>query len=619
MVQMKRSFSGVLLLLVALLSSLQYAGSFSLHTLQRQLVGIQSQSRHGNEQNKLKWTRSLSARSLSATDVSNSVVSPGGTTTTTPPVYLAEYNTTVAFPSYSKLMELQVGEFFASETFTVPSSDGNAHDFCVKLYPRGGGHLAKHSVLDSEKQKSGFGMSYKVQSMFGGPPNEKVGVYLQFLPRPDQESVDTSFGLRLKGQQKEGRKFDVEWRAGMRFVSLENSRLAQGVANDFGAHLMQTPLLAEFLGGDSETLLPGEEQRPVQIETQVLIHAPPQPKTDTSVAKVDETKGSLFSKLFSLLNIQDVRTGKQTTTTTSTDEHNPEEVRVGRIVVPVLQRLAERPRMFQQGAYPGVEYRILRIVDPITNQDLFYSQPGASYDIKPIYDLVSTLERPWPVRVNERDIPTLYTPNMYNAISAIGSLSIAVTGLVTAFCISQAVSFFYIPSRSMDPTLKIGDVLLVDKVTPRLPIVGKQFQHVGDIVLFHPPEKLREIVARSGGRLTERDLFVKRIAGQTGDVLSVAKSGAVRINDQAPEGRRDLCTAEPLRLIEQYIEPNDEIVIGQGQVAVLGDCASVSIDSRVWGPLPESAIVGRPIVRLWPPSRFGPIPPLPTVDSQWKE
>jgi signal peptidase I len=321
-----------------------------------------------------------------------------------------------------------------------------------------------------------------------------------------------------------------------------------------------------------------------------------------------------LSKITSFRPIRDVRRGK----TSSAKEHDPEEVRVGIVVVPALRRLAERPLMFQKGAYPGVEYRILRIMDPVTNQDLFYSQPGAEYDIKPVYPLVSALERPWPVRVNERDIPKLYTQNMYNGLSAIGSLFLAVSGLVTAFAISQAVSFFYIPSSSMDPTMQIGDWLLVDKVTPRLPMIGKK--HVGDVVLFHPPEQLREIVARSGGRLSERDLFVKRIAGLPGDTLSVEKSGAVRINNQTPKVRRDLCKAEPLKLIEQYIEPSEGMVVGPGQVAVLGDCSSVSIDSRVWGPLPETSIVGRPIVRLWPPSRFGAISDLPTVDeSQWKD
>jgi signal peptidase I len=589
---MKRCRSGVLALLSSLLWS--NAGSFSLQPILP--ISGRLLLRYGNEQ-KLATPRLLASSSpISSTDGVSSVNQGTVNATRTSPIYLAEFNTTVQFPKFSELMQMSQGDFVVGDTFTVASSDGNAYDFCVKLYPRGGGHN-RGGVLPN------FG---------GGPSNEKVGVYLQFLPRPGQESVDASFCLRLKGQQKRGQKFDVEFRAGQRFVSLENTKLVQGLANDFGANLMQTPLLEEFMGA-SEAL--PEEQRPVQVETRVWIYSPPESKTDSSIGgTVDGGEESLFSKISRFRPIRDVRTSK----TSSAEEHDPEELRVGKIIVPTLRRLAERQPMFQKGAYPGVDYRILRIRDPVTKQDLFYSQPGADYYIRPIYKLVPSLERAWPARVNERDIPKLYTQNMYNGISVIGSLSLAITGLVTAFVISQAVSFFYIPSRSMDPTLQIGDFLLVDKVTPRLPMIGKR--HEGDIVLFHPPEKLREIVARSGGRISERDLFVKRIAGVPGDTLSVEKSGAVRINGQTPKVRRDLCTAEPLKLIEQYIEPSEGTLIEPGQVAVLGDCSSVSIDSRVWGPLPETSIVGRPIVRLWPPSRFGAISELPTVDaSQWKD
>lgn len=91
---------------------------------------------------------------------------------------------------------------------------------------------------------------------------------------------------------------------------------------------------------------------------------------------------------------------------------------------------------------PGVEYRMLRMADPDTDQDVYYHQPGADYELKPIHPLVSQLERPWPVRVKERDIPTLYTTNRYHAVSALGSLFTAVTSLGTACLISQAISLF---------------------------------------------------------------------------------------------------------------------------------------------------------------------------------
>jgi len=507
------------------------------------------------------------------------------------PTYLAVHNETVTFPPYHDLMQLRPGEYVTSKMLTVSGSDGHSHDFCVKLYPRGGGHASTHSVLRSN-QKSGFGMSYKVLPMFGNKQDEKVGVYLQFLPKTESDSVDASFGLRLKGKQSEGRRFDVEWRAGMRFVSLDRSKLKEGQANDFGAHLMQTPLLESFAGADEITVNGDRETingEPMELHVEIYIHAKPAKKERNS----DKEDGG-----FGLLRLHDIREGPA--------GHDAELARAGRIVVPILRRLSQRQRMFQQGVYPGVEYRILRVIDPDTKKDVFYSQPSANYELKPIYPLVDQLERPWPVRVNERDIPKLYTRNMYNAVSAIGSLITAFSGLLTAFLASQAVSLFFIPSRSMEPTLQVGDVLLVDKVTPRL----FQNNQVGDVVLFQPPTKLQEIVAKSGGRLAKRDLFVKRITAVPGDKVSVDKYGAVQVNGEAPPGRRDLCTAEPLRLIEQYIEPMS-YQVEDGNVFLQGDCESVSIDSRVWQELPNENIIGKPLVRLWPLSRFGLVASLP--------
>ena len=360
------------------------------------------------------------------------------------------------FPSYIELMDLAPGEYITSEPFTCNSSK-----FCVKLYPRGGGHRSgytadKKNSLFPDKEKSGFGMSYKVElpSFGSNPDNEKVGIYLQYLPDNEDDSVDATFALRLKGNQARGRKFDVEWRAGMRFASLGKSNLAQGMANDFGAHLMQTKILPDFLGVvDNENL-----GTPVQAEIEVTLHntngndAISSSIADKSSSNNSEDGDNEKTSLFGVFG-EDIRTPSNGVAS-KYEQHDPEQVRVGKVVVPVLNRLGQRPRMFELGAYPGVEYRILRIVDPETGKERFSSVPGASYDLKPIYPLVSELERPWPVTVKETEIPKLFTPAMYNVISAIGSLGVAIGGLTAAFLISQAVSFFYIPSRSMDPTLQ---------------------------------------------------------------------------------------------------------------------------------------------------------------------
>ena len=434
-------------------------------------------------------------------------------------------------------------------------------------------------------------MSYKMLPFFTKPV-DRVGMYLQYLPETTDEIVDATFCLRLKGR----RKFDVEWRAGMRFVHKTKSNLAEGLANDFGAHFMQTQVLQDFLGLANDNL---DDPTPIQAHIQVTIHnssmeflqdTNPNTYGGSSPSLREEMKQQKkdYSKSFFGAFGDDIRTPPPT----SPFEHNSDLVRVGRIVVPILTRLSQRPKLFQLGAYPGVEYRILRIL--WKGQERFTSCPGAEYELKPIYPLVQQLERPWPVTVNEQDIPKMYTPNMYNAVSALGSLLTAVVGLATAYIISQAVSIFFIPSRSMDPTLQVGDVLLVDKVTPRL---FHQQQRVGDVVLFSPPSKLRDIVAANGGTLTPRDLFVKRIAAESGDVVAVDATGKTLVNQMAVVGDRDLCqSARRREWIEQYVQPKDQIVLKE-EVFVLGDCSSVSIDSRVWGPLDGNEIVGKPIIR----------------------
>jgi signal peptidase I len=490
---------------------------------------------------------------------------------------------TVSFPPLLELQDIQRGDFVASGPFQLVCQDQDQeHDFRVLLYPRGGGHSSSYTAL-SKKQR---------QEQQGGPfsflkrddaRSDRVGVYLQYLPKNPTDTVDATFSLRLKGRQSSGPRFDVDWTAGMRFVARDAGSLQEGTANDFGAHMMQSYLLEDFLGGETS-------QETLDIEVTVKIH----PSSTPSQVSTELATNPLA--------FRDIRE------TDSPNVHNSDKVRVGKIIVPVLQRLSQRPRMFQLGAYPGVEYRIMRILHPETGEDMFTSMPGADYEIKPIYPLIPALERSWPVRVDERELPKLFTGTMYNVISALGSLFTAVAGLTTAFVLSQLVSIFFIPSKSMDPTLRVGDVLLVEKVTPRL----FKNPNMGDIVLFNPNNQLQDIVKANGGRISDRDLFVKRVAAGPGDYVTVDSTGKVSVNGVAAPGRRNLCEEEPLRLIQRYVQPVDKKEIKQEEVFVMGDCSSVSVDSRVWGPLNKDDIVGKPILRIWPLDRWGAVPNIPS-------
>lgn len=283
--------------------------------------------------------------------------------------------------------------------------------------------------------------------------------------------------------------------------------------------------------------------------------------------------------------------------------------------------------MWEKGVYPGIDYRITRIVDRETSsedsieeeeQDLFYHRSGVDYDLEPIYPLGSMLERKWPVTINEAQIPSIISPLQYNIATAIGALAASASILGGFFLLSLMISLFFIPSRSMEPTLNVGDVLLVEKISPRVPFLNRY--HPGDVVMFRPPSALRDLVEANGGRLSNRDLFVKRIAAVQGEVVEVRKNGEVKVisgveNRQTPD--RNLCGGEPLGLIKKYIKPG-VMVVPPGKVLLLGDCSSVSVDGRVWGTLDTNEIMGRPMLRTWPASKMSKIPDLPTMENQWE-
>jgi signal peptidase I len=99
----------------------------------------------------------------------------------------------------------------------------------------------------------------------------------------------------------------------------------------------------------------------------------------------------------------------------------------------------------------------------------------------------------------------------------VGILIIGLSPLWVGFFASQFVSAYAIPSHSMDGTLKVGDVVLAEKVSPKLRLPLER----GDIIFFRPPAELSEIVADTGGRIGSRDLFVKRVAGVAGDNVRI--------------------------------------------------------------------------------------------------
>jgi signal peptidase I len=164
---------------------------------------------------------------------------------------------------------------------------------------------------------------------------------------------------------------------------------------------------------------------------------------------------------------------------------------------------------------------------------------------------------------------------------------VLVVALVLAVGVRTFVAqMFYIPSGSMLPTLQIGDRIVVDKVGFHLTGVQR-----GAIVVFRRPPLESAAYA---------DL-VKRVIGMPGDIVG-AVDGRVTI-DGRPLAEPWLPVPTPQTLPSPLSAPyslNHPFVVPAGEYFVMGDNRTDSEDSRYFGPIPGSLIVGTMVTRVWP-------------------
>jgi len=172
---------------------------------------------------------------------------------------------------------------------------------------------------------------------------------------------------------------------------------------------------------------------------------------------------------------------------------------------------------------------------------------------------------------------------------------IAETAVFVFFVMTFVVQAFQIPTGSMEPTLLVGDFLLVNKLAysdPILPleslIVPRKKIERGDVVVFKFPKEL------------DKD-FVKRVIALEGEKIEV-KNKQVYINDEPiPEEYKVHMISSYRDQEENYYYYNDTIkenygpvVVPPGHCFVMGDNRDNSYDSRYWRFLPMENIKGKP-------------------------
>jgi signal peptidase I len=143
-----------------------------------------------------------------------------------------------------------------------------------------------------------------------------------------------------------------------------------------------------------------------------------------------------------------------------------------------------------------------------------------------------------------------------------------------------------VDGRSMDPTLDNGQYLLTDKVSYRF-----TDPKAGDIVVFHSPHDATID-------------FIKRIVATPGDTVMI-KGGYMHKNGVKLD---EFYLNDPGEVAQgKFLREGLEVEVPPGQYLVMGDNRLHSSDSREWGFITPSMIVGKAFFRYWPFTDLGPI------------
>jgi signal peptidase I len=203
---------------------------------------------------------------------------------------------------------------------------------------------------------------------------------------------------------------------------------------------------------------------------------------------------------------------------------------------------------------------------------------------------------------------------------------IAVALLLAVIIKTFAIQAFWIPSGSMENTLEINDRVLVNKI-----VYHTRDIHRGDIVVFNGDGSWDPGTIPVTGNIFQQfangfssmfgfghsgDILIKRVIGIPGDRVACCDAqGRVTVND-VPLNEGSYLYPGSAPSVSRF-----NIVVPPGRLWVMGDNRFSSDDSRDHqgdpggGTIPESAVIGRAFIIIWPPSRWR-ILPIPATFQQ---
>jgi signal peptidase I len=179
---------------------------------------------------------------------------------------------------------------------------------------------------------------------------------------------------------------------------------------------------------------------------------------------------------------------------------------------------------------------------------------------------------------SEDEVPTSTTGSKLRAIVIEILQTVALAG-VFYIVISLLTARVVVEGPSMRPTLLSGEWIVVNRLTYK---VGAPQR--GDVVVFLPPTN------------AQTDDLIKRVIGLPGETVEI-REGSVWINGA--------------RLEENYVSgttfPDNSWQLGEDDLFVMGDNRPISLDSRSFGPIHRSEVVGKAWLIYWPPAEWGPL------------